>query len=345
MKTGIEQPLVSIIVITYNSSKFVLETLESAKAQTYMNIELIISDDCSTDNTVEIIRKWIDENKDRFARTEIITTTMNTGISANCNRGLSNAYGEWVKLIAGDDVLMSNCIKDNVIFIKDKHEISFVFSDGYRIDNIGRILRKIGPPPEKMNLDWKGQFRFILKEMFVPPVSSFIRNSTLKDLGGFCEKTPFIEDHSLYINALRNGNKLYYLPHCTVLYRKHENSTTLMIGEKRLSNKHKIQFARSVVELYDDQYFNDVKKMKLYRTYYHAKLHRLKFKNLIEDNKFIAILIDVLNYIDPIFMIHKLKVFIKIWLKRILLYLIYQTIVGKYLIKNKVKLPCSLLPA
>ena len=47
-------PLVSINVITYNSSKFVLETLESAKAQTYQNIELIVSDDCSTDNTVEI---------------------------------------------------------------------------------------------------------------------------------------------------------------------------------------------------------------------------------------------------------------------------------------------------
>ena len=48
------KPLVSIIVITYNSAKFVLETLESAKAQTYQNIELIISDDCSSDNTIEI---------------------------------------------------------------------------------------------------------------------------------------------------------------------------------------------------------------------------------------------------------------------------------------------------
>ena len=59
-------PLVSIIVITYNSSKYVLETLESAKAQTYQNIELIVTDDCSNDNTVEICRKWIEENKERF---------------------------------------------------------------------------------------------------------------------------------------------------------------------------------------------------------------------------------------------------------------------------------------
>ena len=77
------QPLVSVPVITYNSSKFVLETLESIKAQTYQNIELIISDDCSTDNTVELCQKWVEENKERFVRTQIITSDLNTGVSAN----------------------------------------------------------------------------------------------------------------------------------------------------------------------------------------------------------------------------------------------------------------------
>ena len=62
----IEQPLVSIIVITYNSSKYVLETLESAKAQTYQNIELIVSDDCSTDNTVEICQNGSKTKNDLF---------------------------------------------------------------------------------------------------------------------------------------------------------------------------------------------------------------------------------------------------------------------------------------
>ena len=115
---ALEQPLVSIIVITYNSSKYVLETLESAKAQTYQNIELIVSDDCSTDNTVEICREWIEKNKKRFLRTELITSEKNTGIPANCNRGVKAAQGEWVKLIAGDDILCNNCIEANIEYAK-----------------------------------------------------------------------------------------------------------------------------------------------------------------------------------------------------------------------------------
>jgi len=113
-----KQPLVSIIVITYNSSKYVLETLESAKAQTYQNIELIVSDDCSTDNTVEICQEWIAKNKERFVRTELITAEKNTGIPANCNRGVKSVQGEWVKLIAGDDALLPDCIEYYLFYIK-----------------------------------------------------------------------------------------------------------------------------------------------------------------------------------------------------------------------------------
>ena len=71
------QPLVSVTVITYNSSKTVLETLDSIKAQTYQNLELIVSDDCSTDDTVELCRNWIEQNKERFVRTELLTVEKN----------------------------------------------------------------------------------------------------------------------------------------------------------------------------------------------------------------------------------------------------------------------------
>lgn len=101
-----ENPLVSIIVITYNSAKYVLETLESAKAQTYQNIELIITDDASQDDTVEICKEWLKENKELFVKTELVTVQKNTGISPNCNRGLKLSNGKWLKFIAGDEVII-----------------------------------------------------------------------------------------------------------------------------------------------------------------------------------------------------------------------------------------------
>ena len=73
-------PLVSVPVITYNSSKTVLETLDSIYNQTYQNLELIVSDDCSTDNTVGICREWIEAHKKRFVRTELLTVEKNTGV-------------------------------------------------------------------------------------------------------------------------------------------------------------------------------------------------------------------------------------------------------------------------
>ena len=68
--TDVNNPLVSIIVVTYNSSLYVRETLESAKRQSYRNLELIVTDDASKDDTVKICREWIENNKNRFVRFE-----------------------------------------------------------------------------------------------------------------------------------------------------------------------------------------------------------------------------------------------------------------------------------
>lgn len=86
------EPLVSVVVVIYNSSQTVIETLESIKAQTYKNIELVISDDDSKDTSVEICKKWVEKNKNRFVRTKIITHTPNTGTSANMNREIGRAH-------------------------------------------------------------------------------------------------------------------------------------------------------------------------------------------------------------------------------------------------------------
>lgn len=136
-----ERPLVSVAVITYNSSRYVLETLESIKAQTYHDIELIISDDCSTDNTVDICKKWVEKNKKRFADVQILEPLCNTGTAANCNRAIKASRGDWYKEIAGDDILMPDCIENNLNYIRTKTETVLLFSQmiAFRTNKDGSI--------------------------------------------------------------------------------------------------------------------------------------------------------------------------------------------------------------
>lgn len=231
---GTGQPLVSIIVITYNSSKYILETLESAKAQTYQNIELIVSDDCSKDNTVEICSNWIEKNKNRFIKTQLITTENNSGITPNCNRGLFAASGQWVKFIAGDDILLDSCIRDNIQCVTMNTSISFLFSKMRYIDKESKTIDKVGNDNEELyQLSPKKQFRKLLIKNWLNAPSALLKRKTLIELKAFDESTKFIEDYPLWLKATRNNFKLFFLSVPTVGYRLHSEAfSQVALSEK-----------------------------------------------------------------------------------------------------------------
>lgn len=272
-------PLVSIIVITYNSSKYVLETLESAKAQTYQNIELIVSDDCSTDNTVEICQKWISENKERFVRTELITTDKNTGISANCNRAIKAAKGEWLKGIAGDDILLPNCIKDNVVFIMNNPEAKLVHS---------RALIYMDTF-EDFNFMAKSSTDIILTEQFaateqftvlsfknsVFSPTVFIDKEVLRNYG-YDESIPLCEDWSLFLNLTQNGIKFYFLDSNTVRYRLHKQS---VLRSKDFFVKTTLDIYQKWIKEYSNKYFHF---MFMYHFYVNKIIYSLKLNNKLD---------------------------------------------------------------
>lgn len=236
-----QNPLVSIIVITYNSAKFVLETLESAKAQTYHNIELIVSDDCSTDDTVEICRKWIEENKERFVRTELITSDKNTGIPANCNRGVKAAKGEWVKLIAGDDILLKDCILNNLIFSTGNNLITVIFSQMNMYLNNFEAENYFKTVPEEYpefffgkQISAKEQLNLMLESDRIGfTATCFIKNDVIKKVNGYDEKLKLVEDYPFWIKLLMAGERFYFMPKITINYRIH-NSNTFFTNNKYL---------------------------------------------------------------------------------------------------------------
>lgn len=255
-------PLVSIIVITYNSSKYVLETLESAREQTYQNIELIVSDDCSTDNTVDLCQKWLNENKERFVRTIIITTKKNYGIPANCNRGVNAASGEWVKYIAGDDMLIKTCIEDYITYSKSNPSAKIIA--GGIITTGSSVRRKIFLPDQWQRLDAKQQLRWQIRNgSIVQGSSTIIERETLRFLNGFNEKYRLMEDFPFYVKATQNNFKLHTLKKPVVLYRTHVNS----VLQKKEST-----FSMMYYQYTKDVIFPLAFQEKLYFFYWHKKI-------------------------------------------------------------------------
>lgn len=217
-------PLVSIVVITYNSSAYVIETLESAKAQTYQNIELIISDDCSQDNTVELCRDWLNVNKNRFVSTILLEVEENTGIAPNCNRGLVAVKGEWVKLIAGDDILQENCVD---VFVKiaqreyEKYGIFVCSSSLFYLENNTKVIshkKTLFPVKEEDQMLY-----YVSKRPTIAPFV-FFNSKVLKALGGFNEKYKMLEDFPFFFTYLQEGFRFYFIEQSLVLYRISESS-------------------------------------------------------------------------------------------------------------------------
>lgn len=255
-------PLVSVVVITYNSSKYVLETLESAKAQTYQNIELVVSDDCSTDNTVELCRNWIEQNKTRFVRTELILSEKNTGISANCNRGYKAAQGEWIKGIAGDDILMDECIQYYIDRTRDNtFDLAYsklkVFGS-IDTDNIQKLYDSFF---DRISLVYaKSQEECCRLTRYMnnfPAPSMFINRKIFETIGYFDERIPFIEDWPWIIKVIEHKPKFriaFFNTFC-VKYRQ-EESISRCRGERIVNPK----FFDSYKKIYDLYLFRRYKE-------------------------------------------------------------------------------------
>ena len=220
-------PLVSVFVVTYNSGDYICETLDSIKAQTYDNIELIVSDDHSSDATVSLANEWIEKNRKRFVRTEVITIDHNTGVSANYNRAVVACRGEWVKNVDGDDLLCDNCIADNIDFVINNPSVSLVFSNvfDFRDGNPRVILGEHVSSNDKklFELNADNQFKALLKANFIPSQSCFVKLDILHKYP-YNESYRGLEDEPMWITLTRNGIKAYFFDKCTSYYRKGEST-------------------------------------------------------------------------------------------------------------------------
>lgn len=245
--------LVSVVVISYNSSKSIIETLDSIKSQSYKTIELIIADDASDDDTVLLCREWLKENAANFVRVQVIDSDKNTGIASNCNRGCRAAQGKWTKIIAGDDILLPDCIKANCQYVTENKDVKIVFSLLRCFSVVdGQMVLGEQELPHDLNRTCQEQLEALINgtaRMSAP--TSFIRTELLASLDFFDERFPFLEDEPMWFKVLKSGTNISYLNVYTVLYR---------VGDSLSTNKRYIM-NRKLYESKKKFYFCELEKM------------------------------------------------------------------------------------
>lgn len=226
---------VSIGIAAYNASSFIIESLESVFNQSYRNIHLIISDDCSKDNTVEWVEQWIklDRVVERFLSIQLLTVPANTGVSANCNRIIKASKTDWIKFHAGDDILLPNCIENNMQFVAENPQAQILFSQIQVYQDTFEPENYIRTTPENypdnlfhQSFSSDDQFKILCDCDRIHFTPSYMFNKiALEKVGCYDESERLVEDYPMWLKLTKAGITLHYFHKPTVGYRIHSKAT------------------------------------------------------------------------------------------------------------------------
>lgn len=298
--------LVSVVVVTFNSEKYIYEILDSILNQTYKDLEVIISDDCSKDNTVSIAKEFFESNS--FDKFKIITSKCNTGVPSNINRGLKKATGKYIKIIAADDILLNNCIEKNMLFMHaNKNLIQFSNMKGFIKNDYGeKIITNYYKLSEKYNnRDINKQLNMLMYRNYVHAPTVFFDRELFEKYGLFNEKFKLLDDYPMWIKISENREPIYYLNSDTVLYRQHSESLSY-------SNKININYFNNFKKFFYEELEPCLIRNRRYLSLIHHKITILKNESILRQNNIKRWYIKLYNFLDPLFMYNKIKsMFIK----------------------------------
>ena len=208
--------MVSVVMLTYNDASFIVETLESVKAQTYNNIELIISDDKSMDNTVAVAREWVEKNGSCFRNVVFLESDNNVGVTANAIRATNAATGQWIKSIGGDNLMTPDCIAQLVAFVENRSDIELVQCGMDLIDIGGKVIGHSFKSPDPVFHDNRimanEQYQIYLRKDPVDALALFKKKSLLADMECYDAEFRNQEDTPFSLRVLKAGHKIWYYP-------------------------------------------------------------------------------------------------------------------------------------
>jgi glycosyltransferase involved in cell wall biosynthesis len=215
------RPLVSILIISYNQASFIDQTLTSALEQDYEPLEVVISDDNSTDGTAEIIQAYAARYPTRL---KAITGGDRLGITGNCNRALRACTGRYIAFQGGDDILLPGKITAQVAWMEADparvlcgHDVD-VFESA-----TGRTLYRWGAR-YSMPVG-RGARAFVERGCLYAAMTIMVRASAMP-ARGFDERIAIASDWKFWIDCLASGGQYGLIEGTYSRYRRHQSSAT-----------------------------------------------------------------------------------------------------------------------
>lgn len=206
-----KEKLVSIIMPVYNSEKYIKDAIQSILKQTYDNWELIIVDDCSTDNSSKIINEFC-ENNNRINRFRF---KKNKGVSKARNYGIEHSNGDFIAFLDSDDFWKENKLKSQIEFML-KNNFAFTYTSYTLVDQNEKKIKDI-------IVDKNVNYSQLLKGNIITCSTVILNKKIICDIS-----MPQIkhEDYATWLDILKSGVKAYGIKEPFVYYRKQNNSIT-----------------------------------------------------------------------------------------------------------------------
>jgi glycosyltransferase involved in cell wall biosynthesis len=246
-------PLVSILIPTYNSAKYLQFALDSALSQSYKKIEIIVHDDASTDGTKILLSKYHDP------RLRIIHTTKNHGMIGGWNYIVSKAKGDYIKFLASDDLLEPNCVQDLVAAAIKYPRAAIITCQRKFIDDNSKVIKKMGFAKKDVVVDGLAHAHWILttirENLIGEPTAVMYPRKIVKLAGAYDATFSQFADFEYWIRLLQFGD-IVYVHKSLCSFRVHASSNTSKA----------ILDGRFITEIFKliDKYYKDRNFVKTY---------------------------------------------------------------------------------
>jgi glycosyltransferase involved in cell wall biosynthesis len=210
--------LISIIIPTYNRARFLPLAIESVLRQSVKNLEVIVVDDGSTDNTLDIVQALSSDHRIRYV------PQVNSGRSIARNHGAHLAKGEFIGFLDSDDCYLASCLQTHINLFANHPDLGMSIGGYDYIDNNGRLLGTRTPWAEGGELDIYGW----LFNCYAMPGSTLMRKTWFDRTRGFDSKCEIAEDWALFLELAVQDCSMEWVRESVCQYRLHSNNSVAL---------------------------------------------------------------------------------------------------------------------